>query len=334
MKLTQVIIPSTLAFLMTAAMSSIAQAGTIRDDRSDRLYRDLAKDFPSVGMLDIDRGTTCSGTLIASEWVLTAGHCVYDKQSDNSYGYINSATFTVGGLDYAGKAVATHPGWIDSQANLSSDYDIALIKLDSSVTDIKPATLYTGNDEIGEIGTFVGFGRTGDGLTGQQEGTSGIKRAGTNIIDWTGVDLNRSSRILLADFDNPLFDPATSLEYSIAKGDSGGGMFINGYLAGVNSFAAGLTDGKTDSSYTDLMGVTRVSSFVSWINNMINNNTQVSDSSGFDADSTTNNVESDLNANTYALSDTKTKVPESSTPVYILVIGAILGFTWRKKNTI
>jgi Trypsin len=327
MRLNNPVIPSTLALLMTAATVAIAEAGTIRHDVDDSFYTDLATKFPSVGKLNIDRGSTCSGTLVSSKWVLTAGHCVYDKGK-----FINSATFSVGGSSYDGKLAHTTSEWVDNIDRKDKFYlghDIALIELDSSVTNVKPATLYTGTDELEKTGTFVGFGHTGNGITGEDEKSVFRKRAGTNNIDWTGVSIDRSNRILLSDFDDPRITEATDLEYSIAHGDSGGGMFINGYLAGVNSFVYGRDE--RFANYTDTVGVTRVSSFIDWIGNTINNTRPVSDTPNLDTEENVVSLNPD-NANVSSVADTKAKVPEPPVSIFMLVISAIFGFGLRKKN--
>jgi secreted trypsin-like serine protease len=56
----------------------------------------------------------------------------------------------------------------------------------------------------------------------------------------------------------------TELEFLIASGDSGGGLFLDGKLAGINSFVSA-EDGKTNSSYGDESGHTRISLYREWI---------------------------------------------------------------------
>jgi Trypsin len=326
LKLNHQVIPSTLALLMTAVTVGIAEAGTIRHDLDDKFYTDLSTKYPSVGKLQIDRDTTCSGTLVSSKWVLTAGHCVYSED-----GFINSAKFTIGGSNYDGKLVQITKEWGENPGNYFDGNDLSLIELDSEVTNVKPAALYTGTDELSKTGTFVGFGLTGDGLTGAKEETIGTKRAGTNNIDSTGKSFAFSDRILMSDFDDPRVSKATDLEYSIASGDSGGGMFIDGYLAGVNSFGYAQKDGETDGSYTDLMGVTRVSSYLDWIGNIVNNNRPASDTPDLDAGVTSVSFNRD-NANVSATANTNTKVPEPSTSIIVLVISTIFCFSLNKKN--
>ena len=79
----------------------------------------------------------------------------------------------------------------------------------------------------------------------------------------------------MSDFDDPRsVDPSQpltrplNLEYQLAKGDSGGALFIGGLLAGVNSFIDS-RDGRTDADYGDISATTRVSSHSNWIQNVI-----------------------------------------------------------------
>jgi hypothetical protein len=150
------------------------------------------------------------------------------------------------------------------------------VHLSASVTAIPPATFYTGSGEVGQTGTFVGFGLTGTGLTGYQT-LDNQKRAFENVIDG---DFGNPSLVLGSDFDSPhsaaynaFGDPTPlSLEGCVAPGDSGGGVFITvgsqTYLAGIISFVAA-TDGNANASYGDVSGFGRVSSFLPWIMSVI-----------------------------------------------------------------
>jgi hypothetical protein len=244
-------------------------AGTVRDDRSDSSYLNLAglPGYAGVGQFigtTSTYGFSASGTLIAPDWILTAAHVV-DQAT--------SLTFKIAGNSYAASQWAYHSKWT---GDLAAGYDIALVKL-SSTPGIASATRYTGSSELGAVGTSVGYGKTGTGLTGAIT-FDGLKRAGNNVID--RFYSTRNDRTFLSDFDNPGNSKDSSygsstpldLEYLIAPGDSGGGMFIDfgsgPLLAGVHSFGAAF-DGLVDSDYGDISGHTRVSVFNSWIDSIM-----------------------------------------------------------------
>lgn len=251
-------------------------AGTIRHDVDDSLYLNLGMSsaYASVGRFSGTSATSnysASGVLIASNWVLTAAHVV-DKAT--------SLSFDIGGTTYTGSQWTAHSNW---DGNASRGYDIALVKLSSAVSGIAAANRYKGTAEMGKVGTFVGFGKTGTGLTGSTI-FDAQKRAGQNILD-SGMRVGSTTGILLSDFDNPYSTADNSygsstplgMEYLIAPGDSGGGVFINQngveYLAGINSFGWGKLDGNPDSDYGDVSGVTRVSIYNKWIDSIIGGST-------------------------------------------------------------
>ncbi len=257
-----------------------AQGGTIRDDRTDSEYTDLADElvYASVGefqWVQSGRDYLASGALLNNQWVLTAAHVV----SGINPGNIRTMTFTLGDTTYHAAETYYHSGWTGSTSNGN---DIGLVKLDSIVSNVTPAYLYTGTDENHQITTVVGYGRTGTGLTGAVL-DAGTKRAGTNVIGlgsalnsipWSG---GGNDDMVVADFDSPgaTGDPTvdlavpTDLEYCAAPGDSGGGWFIESegetYLAGVTSFLVSRPGNLQDAMYGDIFGATRVSSYLDWI---------------------------------------------------------------------
>jgi secreted trypsin-like serine protease len=263
------------------SIDDVVPLGTRRHDRVDSLYLDLAAQpqFASVGRFLIPTGgggaILGSGTLIRSDWVLTAAHVV----SNNSGVAFNPSNvrFTLGGTDYFGAEVILHPNYVNFGASVLDGWDIALVRLQTAVTGVASAKINTtfGN-EIGRVGTYVGFGSTGTGLTGNTQ-AGGIKRAGDNVIDTDGTFFsNISDKVLLTDFDSPTSNLSTfgssaplNLEYMIAPGDSGGAQFIetdDGWLlAGVNSFVSQGRGGSSVSSYGWLGGTMRVSSHADWI---------------------------------------------------------------------
>jgi hypothetical protein len=222
--------------------------------------------------------------------VLTAAHVV--DGTDGAGAGVNNLRFQVGGANYNADEWFVHPNWATSgdESNLFAGWDLGLMRLDQAVSNVAPASLFAGSDELGQAGTIVGFGATGTGLTGSQPNSAGTKRAGTNTVDIAGQQSTPGStvsignnRMIAIDFDQPA-NPIVStlggatplnLEYLAAPGDSGGGLFleIGGQmlLAGVTSLTSTL-DGSVNSDYGDRAAFTRVSQFLSWINDTITAN--------------------------------------------------------------
>ena len=257
--------------LIFAIAHATSIAGTIRHDRSDQLYLNLAAEsqYAAVGRFDwtIPGGSgLASGTLINDQWVLTAAHVADDATG-------TTLQFTVGGQTYQGVESIIDPNWT---GDVSQAGDLALVRLNRPVASVTAARLYTGTDELGQVATIVGFGQTGTGLTGAYL-SAGTKRAGNNLIGGLGDVIGYSDHSFLADFDYP--DPnatgkavALDLEYLAAPGDSGGGWFIDvggqTYLAGVTSFGYA-TDGDLNFGYGDIMGATRIGDYMSWISSIV-----------------------------------------------------------------
>jgi hypothetical protein len=241
---------------------------TIRDDVPDSSYLALgaSPEYAPVGTFVNSWGYTGSGTLIAPDWVLMSAHELIAA---------SSGTFTINGLSYTSTQLIKNPNW--SNGSVFNGNDFGLVHLSSPVVGVTPATLYTGSSEMGQVGTYVGYGLTGTGLTGYQNTPDNQKRAFQNVLDG---DFGNPSLLLGSDFDNPhttannLWGSATPLplEGCVAPGDSGGGMFITidsqTYLAGVIAFVAA-TDGNANANYGDLSGSGRVSAFVPWIDSVI-----------------------------------------------------------------
>jgi hypothetical protein len=247
------------ALLGVAALQLCAPADAIvmRHDRPDAEFIALAKKFPATVRF---RGANSSygmdgmGTLIDARWVLTAGHV--------ASGLAPGDFAMLGGARHEIAAIIQYPGRQELKSWDDVRKDIALVKLQTPVTGIEPALLYTGNDELGMTLTFVGSGRRGTGLTGPVADDM-IQRAATNRVqkvEGTG---------LIFRFDAPTDPEVTALEGISGEGDSGGPAYLERdgkvYLVGVSSAQDSRPTGKKQGLYGVLEHYPRVSPFVGWI---------------------------------------------------------------------
>ncbi|MDX2038632.1 MAG: trypsin-like serine protease [Isosphaeraceae bacterium] len=244
-----------------------------RHDRDDSVFINAGADYPSVGRIQF-KSISGTGVLIAPNKVLTAAHVLSSLEP------ISDFTFTINNTVYTAASKTLSPTWTNFQASILKGDDIAILTLSSDVVGVTPAELYTGRDEIGRVGTSVGFGFSGTGLTGQMGGL-GTRRAGDNMIDafgslFSGININS----MLMDFDDPLeasslIGSATPLdrESLVTQGDSGGGLFVdfgNGpLLVGITSFLFDVNDNDILSDYSDMSGAIRVSANLDFIRNAI-----------------------------------------------------------------
>lgn len=125
-----------LAVLLIAAMPAWA------DGNSGLKRLTLRTDvlgWEAVGKVVIgEQGAFCSGALIANDLVLTAAHCVYDRQGNPRK--VDTLTFKAGlrdGNAIAESAIAravAHPGYTPGSWNWNSvRHDVALLELATSI---------------------------------------------------------------------------------------------------------------------------------------------------------------------------------------------------------
>ena len=234
-----------LVALLLIFSSFIAQAGTINPRAGDEKYIEYGKKHECVvkisGEGKDNKRFFGSAVIFKPRWFLTAAHVVKDAKN-----CIILHEETPVKVDY----IAVHS---DYKEDNFGKYDIALGYLSEECNiDFYPQ-LYTGDDEVGKICSISGYGITGS-FYGDERFSDNKKRAGSNIV----TSLDRDLLICT------LKDKHTSLEFLICWGDSGGGLFIDKKLAGINSCT--MTDDKNvNSDIGDESGHTRVSLFVDWI---------------------------------------------------------------------
>lgn len=267
-------------------LSSVAVAGVRQAVVNDQVHIDLGNEdrYAATGAVlgTVPAGSyLASGTLVATDWVLTAAHVV--GGTDLLGGGVTNLRFILGpnasGTPVYADSWVPHPGWATSGGSTGGGFDIGLIHLNTPITDVPFASRFFGTAK-GMIGTHVGYGLSGTGTTGYVANTSGTKRAGDNVLDALGGEqvtrgngthftlTGYSSNILFDDLDNPANSNDSLMgssspqpkEYITAPGDSGGGLYVESggtRLAGVHSIGVSY-DGSTNSDYGDLSGSTRL----------------------------------------------------------------------------
>lgn len=141
-----------------------------------------------------------------------------------------------------------------------SKNDIAICLLSEPISINFYPEIYRENDEVDKICSICGFGLTGDYFNGVKNNDT-RKRAGSNTIDLVENGMIECS---------VGSGKKTSLEFLIAPGDSGGGLFINKKLAGVNCGLYTIDkDKKLNSDYKDKSLHVRISEHQAWIDAII-----------------------------------------------------------------
>lgn len=232
--------------LLTFSLINITIAGTIDPKAKDEEHISYGAKYDSVVVLcslKDEHLYKASAVIIKPDWILTAAHAVYAHHDHHIM--CNDEKILI-------DKIILPP---DFNIKKFGYKDLALGRLSKQAKiDIYPE-LYSDTDEIGKITSIVGYGDTGTFESGSNI-RDNLKRGGTNIIDYIENDLLICSVLNI---------PHTPMEFLIASGDSGGGLFINNKLAGINSGIWNNNTNKPKSTYSTQSGHTRISKFKNWI---------------------------------------------------------------------
>lgn len=235
------VITAGFSLLMLTAM---ANAIVIRHDKSDDEYLSLGEQYsPSVAYIG-----GCAATLIDNGWLLTAAHCLFNKQDKLFFVRHQDQQFRI-------ENIFVHP---DFNPDNDEVHDIALVQLKDTIGNGQPAALYSERDETGKPVIFVGRGTFGNGQDGLIR-DDGKQRGATNTVE----EVNQ--QVVSFTFSAP--PSASELEGISSRGDSGGPAFITTddelYVIGVSSYQ--ISHGYKEGNYGVGEYYTRVSSYIPWL---------------------------------------------------------------------
>lgn len=226
--------------------------------------------------------------------ILTSAHLVATASGTVSVATVYFETST-GQSSLTATTISIHPAY----DTVNDNNDLALLWLTTSAPVLAERyTLYRGGDEIGQDFTLVGYGAPGTGGGGETGNvTSYYRLKADNRFDADTATLKtylnsgmawlpETGTQLVADFDNGnanqdalgrLIDqPDTGLgnaEGIATPGDSGGPAFINGQIAGIDSYSASLSsatshpdiDDIVNGTYGEISSWQRTSHYQQWI---------------------------------------------------------------------
>jgi hypothetical protein len=244
----------TLVFFFLLA--GVLSAGTRDPEIADQHYLEFGKKFKSVVRFrSLGKGQEkhySSAVVIKPHWVLTAAHAVFETTEPVVLMHDDKDAYPIA-------YILPHQSFdFDAPGN---HHDIALgySEKDFGLEFYTP--LYTNTDEVSKLATLAGCGLHGTFETGHTL-VDTQRRAGSNYIERV------QDSVLICNPSQNRNDNKSALEFFIAPGDSGGGLFIGNELAGIHSFV--MARGRTPKSqYGEESGHTRVSLYVDWVESEI-----------------------------------------------------------------
>ncbi|XP_070501610.1 uncharacterized protein [Chironomus tepperi] len=230
-------------------------------------------DFPWVAVLSTSSGEyICGGTLVTSRKVVTAAHCIQEKDAEKPKlpreiiiqlgAYDLDRKIEVGRISHAVQSINIHPDW--NPFTQSYDADIAVLVLDPEVNFsefIQPICLV--QDTSASSGVVVGYGLSEVNATEHEK----IPKMIETPIQ-SNKDCFKNNRALAGISSGRTFCGGTGTGVGVCNGDSGSGLFVDDgttyYLRGIVS--SSLLNVNRECNVDNYSVFTDVTKYIDWIN--------------------------------------------------------------------
>jgi V8-like Glu-specific endopeptidase len=278
----------TFLLAMTGLISTSSGAIFLINDQLERSVQFAADSrFQSVGAVrssnfDGSSSPVGSGVLINSEWILTAGHVAWNR---NTGLFRSGLSFNLGldsnnpFLTVNASVHAVHPRFFENGGAFAYIGDLALLRLGAPITIVAPAVRYRGIDPpLGfpnppQQYFMAGYGDYGVVIPGENGSSlnypnDGKMRAGSNNGSRQGRPTDYDAIWTTFNSTNQSRDPNVDLEWNSSPGDSGGGMFMD--VNGQFQLAGTITGGSNAFSFGQASSqMIRTTLFNDWIDQQI-----------------------------------------------------------------
>jgi secreted trypsin-like serine protease len=232
--------------------------------------------LPWVGDMRVANSHYCGSSLIAPQWVLTAGHCAHNFSNQildtsaikfrfntvSTEGILNPS----GGVEVGVKKIYVYPNF--SMQNFSGA-DLCLMQLSEPITSITPIQVVPPTDTAiaYQAGTIVNVAGWGIADTAMQVTQPDTMKWGTSKV-YVGPTCNVEPSDFCIGW---MAEDSTQYRTGAAAGDSGGPAWIN--MGGSNKLTGVVSGGDSQTTLTDKPGYfVKVGQFKHWIDSIMNIN--------------------------------------------------------------